>query len=55
VQKDAETARMAGITGTPAFFINGILISGAQPIEAFQKWIDSELASGAKASTPPAS
>ncbi|MEX2207025.1 MAG: thioredoxin domain-containing protein [Myxococcota bacterium] len=55
VQKDAETARMAGITGTPAFFINGILISGAQPIEAFQKWIDSELATGAMASTAPAS
>jgi predicted DsbA family dithiol-disulfide isomerase len=55
VKVDAETARLAGITGTPAFFINGILLSGAQPLEAFQKWIDMELAAGAKAPAPPAS
>ncbi|MGH2897137.1 MAG: DsbA family protein, partial [Solirubrobacteraceae bacterium] len=28
VQKDSEAARSVGITGTPAFLINGILISG---------------------------
>ena len=55
VKLDADTARLAGITGTPAFFINGILISGAQPLEAFQKWIDSELAAAAKTSPTPAS
>ena len=31
-------------TGTPAFFVNGILLSGAQPPEAFSKIIDRELA-----------
>ncbi len=55
VHKDAESARVVGITGTPAFFINGILLSGAQPLEAFQKRIDSELATGAKGPTPPES
>jgi protein-disulfide isomerase len=34
---------VAGVTGTPAFFINGLLLSGAQPEEAFRKLIDREL------------
>lgn len=33
----------AGVNGTPAFFINGRLISGAQPVEAFKQAIDAEL------------
>jgi protein-disulfide isomerase len=33
----------AGVNGTPAFFINGRLISGAQPAEAFKQVIDAEL------------
>lgn len=33
----------AGVTGTPAFFVNGIMISGAQPISAFKEIIDDEL------------
>ncbi len=34
----------AGVSGTPAFFVNGILISGAQPYESFKQVIDAELA-----------
>jgi len=44
VQKDAEEGNRLGITGTPAFYINGRVISGAQPIESFTKIIDDELA-----------
>ena len=33
----------AGVTGTPAFFINGIMISGAQPYESFKEIIEAEL------------
>ena len=33
-----------GVRGTPAFFINGRLLSGAQPLEAFTAVIDAELA-----------
>lgn len=33
----------AGVTGTPAFFINGQLVSGAQPFEVFQQIIDTLL------------
>ncbi|MEK6830836.1 MAG: DsbA family protein, partial [Nanoarchaeota archaeon] len=32
-----------GVQGTPAFFVNGKLISGAQPFSAFQQAIDAEL------------
>lgn len=34
----------AGVSGTPAFFINGRLLSGAQPFEVFQRVLDDELA-----------
>ncbi|MFO0763231.1 MAG: thioredoxin domain-containing protein [Byssovorax sp.] len=33
-----------GVTGTPAYFINGRLLSGARPVESFAEVIDSELA-----------
>ncbi len=38
-----------GARGTPAFFINGRPLSGAQPFEAFKKVIDEELAAADKA------
>ena len=44
VQKDLEQGQQLGITGTPAFFINGRLIVGAQPFETFARIIDEELA-----------
>jgi protein-disulfide isomerase len=44
VQKDIDEGTRAGVTGTPAFFINGRLISGAQPLERFVLVIDEELA-----------
>jgi len=33
-----------GVTGTPAYFINGRLLSGARPVESFAEVIDQELA-----------
>jgi protein-disulfide isomerase len=44
VQQDADEGARYGVTGTPAFFINGRLLSGAQPLEAFTQVIDEELA-----------
>lgn len=35
VRKDLGEGQRAGVTGTPAFFINGELISGAQPLSIF--------------------
>ena len=46
VMKDFEDGSAVGVTGTPAFFINGIMISGAQPFEEFKRIIDAELGKG---------
>lgn len=44
VQKDFEAGVAAGVQGTPAFIINGELISGALPFEDFKTVIDKQLA-----------
>lgn len=44
VERDITEAGGAGVTGTPAFFINGRPLEGAQPFEAFKRVIDEELA-----------
>ncbi len=41
--KDAKDVTAVGVNGTPAFFINGRYLSGAQPIENFKALIDEEL------------
>ena len=44
VQKDLDEGKKLGVTSTPAFFINGRPLSGAQSLEAFSRVIDDELA-----------
>jgi len=44
VDADVRAADAVGVDGTPAFLINGRMLSGAQPIEAFKRLIDEELA-----------
>ncbi len=46
IDADSQEADKLGVSGTPAFFINGRYLSGAQPFEAFKKMIDEELAKG---------
>jgi len=43
VKDDLKAGQDAGVNGTPAFFVNGKLLSGAQPLEAFKASIDAEL------------
>ncbi len=43
VMADSAEAESMGISGTPAFVINGILLTGAQPLENFVAVIDREL------------
>ena len=52
---DAMTAEVMklGAGGTPATFVNGRFVSGAQPYEAFKKLVDEALAKG-KAADPAA-
>ncbi|MGH7899092.1 MAG: thioredoxin domain-containing protein [Candidatus Binatia bacterium] len=46
ISRQLKAGQAAGINGTPGFFVNGIAIKGAQPLEAFQRVIDDELARG---------
>ncbi len=43
VQRDQEAGASYGVSGTPAFFVNGRPLVGAQPFEEFQRVIDAEL------------
>lgn len=44
IQADMDFAINLGIRSTPTFFVNGLAIVGAQPIEVFKSVIDRELA-----------
>jgi protein-disulfide isomerase len=44
IDKDIEDGTKAGVNGTPAFFVNGRVLSGAQPFDKFKEVIDDELA-----------
>ncbi|HMC10173.1 MAG TPA: DsbA family protein, partial [Pirellulaceae bacterium] len=45
VDEDLDVVIQVGARGTPAFFVNGRLLSGAQPLDAFKTVVDEELAS----------
>ncbi|HHO54569.1 MAG TPA: hypothetical protein ENK18_27770 [Deltaproteobacteria bacterium] len=44
VEDDVQDGRRAGMSGTPGFYINGVVLTGAQPISVFSEIIDRELA-----------
>ena len=52
VQAEVEQGDAAGVTGTPAFFVNDWFISGAQPFEVFQGIIEAALRGEHPAPTP---
>jgi len=43
IDADLAEAKTLGVSGTPAFFVNGHFLSGAKPYEEFAKVIDAEL------------
>ena len=43
VDADTAEAKSLGVTGTPAFFVNGRFLNGAKPFEDFAKLINEEL------------
>jgi protein-disulfide isomerase len=45
---DVAAAAKLGVVATPAFFINGKFLSGAQPYEVLKKKVDDELAAARK-------
>jgi protein-disulfide isomerase len=42
IEADSKAGSAVGANGTPAFFINGQSLSGAQPFDSFKKVIDQE-------------
>jgi protein-disulfide isomerase len=46
IDTDKRDAASLGVTGTPAFFVNGRYLSGAQPFDAFKRLIDEALKKG---------
>jgi len=48
IDEDLAMAKKVGATGTPAFRINGVTLSGAQPVEKFTEVIDAQLAEAKK-------
>src|ERR671935_178826 len=46
VDEDMKAGTAAGVNGTPAFFINGIFVNGAQPYERMKQAVDRELKKG---------
>jgi protein-disulfide isomerase len=48
IKDDQALAAKVGARGTPAFFINGVNLSGAQPFDNFKRIIDAELAKAEK-------
>jgi protein-disulfide isomerase len=53
VDADIAAGSEVGVNGTPAFFINGRMISGAQPFEKFKEIIDAEIARTKTATATP--
>jgi protein-disulfide isomerase len=49
VDADIELADKVGVTGTPATFVNGIFLSGAQPKQKLEEVIDAQLKAAAEA------
>jgi protein-disulfide isomerase len=43
VDADLRDGINSGVRGTPSFFVNGVFINGAQPVETFVQTIDEEL------------
>ncbi|MFY9493358.1 MAG: DsbA family protein [Minisyncoccia bacterium] len=43
VKDDTDNGRLAGVSGTPATFVNGQIVEGAQPFEVFKNLIESHL------------
>lgn len=51
IKADMEIARANGISGTPGFFVNGVAVRGAYPIDHFKRIVDRWLGNNAAAAT----
>lgn len=44
IEQDLQDGTRAGVNGTPGFFINGVAVTGAQPLAVFEKVVEEEMA-----------
>jgi len=44
IRQDMDFSLNLGVRSTPTFFVNGLAVVGAQPIDVFKQVIDQELA-----------
>lgn len=51
IQQAAVTVQSIGVRGTPAFFINGVYVAGAQPYDVFRQLINEQLTQAGVASS----
>jgi protein-disulfide isomerase len=49
IQASLREGEELGVSGTPAYFVNGRMVAGARPLESFTEIIDEELATRARA------
>jgi protein-disulfide isomerase len=49
IDQDLQLGQQLGVEATPTFFVNGVLVAGAQPYEQFAALIDRELGRTPKA------
>ena len=47
IDEDVKLAGKHGISGTPGFFVNGVAVKGAYPLDHFKKIVDRWLKQGA--------
>ena len=43
IQASVRQGEELGVSGTPAYFVNGRMLSGARPLESFTELVDAEL------------
>ena len=48
ISRDIDLASQVGAEGTPTFFVNGHIVQGAQPFEAFKGLVEAELVGAAQ-------
>jgi len=53
IEQDLQDGNRVGVNGTPAFFINGVALTGAQPLTAFEKVVEDELAAMRRSQPAP--
>lgn len=54
IKQDSLVVQTLGVRVTPAFLINGVFISGAQPFEIFQQVIEEQLGDSSSSADQPA-